>query len=235
MAKKRAVCLLSGGLDSCVTAYIAQQQGYTCYALTFMYGQMHTKEIECAKHIALHLNVTEHLVFALDLKRFGGSALVDPEQIIPQKNYDDIGTSIPSTYVPARNTIFLSIAIAWAETLHADSIFIGANAVDYSGYPDCRPEYFKAFKHLVKYATKQAVEGKAIDIKTPLLALSKSDIIKKGVALNAPLHLTWSCYKGESMACGTCDSCQLRLKGFTKAGVNDPLPYADYPHWYRQH
>lgn len=230
---KKAVCLISGGLDSCVTAHIAKKEDYKIYALTFNYYQRHSKEIKSAKKIADSVNSKKHIIFNIDLDKFGGSSLLD-KSIISEKdqNIDDIGKKIPSTYVPARNTIFLSIALAYAETLNADAIFIGATAMDYSGYPDCRPEYFKAFQDMVKVATKKGVEGKTIEIKAPLLHMSKSEIIKKGLKLKAPLEKTWSCYLGEKKACGRCDSCLLRLKGFKEVGVRDPILYESLPDWY---
>lgn len=231
---KKAVCLLSGGLDSCVTISIAKDEGYTCYALSFNYGQTHNIELDCAKAIAQHLGINDHIIFHLNLAQFGGSALVDKQQSIPQPEYSKIGNQIPSTYVPARNTIFLSIALAYAETVEATQVFIGANALDYSGYPDCRPEYFLAFQQMANVATKQAVSGNPVKILTPLLSLTKAEIIKIGSEVKAPLHLTWSCYNGEDQACGHCESCQLRLKGFQQAGIKDPIEYAKYPQWYRK-
>ena len=232
--EKKAVCLLSGGLDSCVASFLAKHQGFSCYALSFDYGQRHTCELESARKIAKALDAVEHRVFHIDLQQFGGSSLVDHSADIPTTEIQSIGQTIPSTYVPARNTIFLSFALAFAETRKADAIFIGANALDFSGYPDCRPEYFQAFQHLATLATKQTIEGHPITIHTPLLHLTKKEIIKKGKEVDAPLYLTWSCYKGEQLACGTCESCQLRLKGFQEAGLPDPLPYAKYPLWYTQ-
>jgi len=235
MVEKRAICLLSGGLDSCVSAAIAKKQDYSLYALTFEYGQQHQREVQSAQQIAESLQVQEHIVFPLDLKQFQGSSLVDDTQEIPDaSSLDRIGVTIPSTYVPARNTIFLSIALALAEVKEADAIFIGVNEVDYSGYPDCRPEYIKAFQAMADLATKKAVEGKKTLIETPLLHLSKKEIIKKGVEVNAPYYFSWSCYRGEEQACGQCESCLLRLKGFQDAGVADPLIYQSYPDWYTQ-
>lgn len=229
---KKAVCLISGGLDSCVTAFIAKNKGYEIYALSFNYGQRHDKEITSAENVARAVDAKKHIVFDLNLSIFGGSSLVDKKQN-PELDHklDEIGKKIPSTYVPARNTIFLSIALAYAETVDADAIFIGATATDYSGYPDCRPEYFKAFQKLFNLATKKGVEGKEIKIETPLLNLSKADIIKKGLKLNVPFDKTWSCYLGKNSACGRCDSCLLRLKGFKQAGLKDPLDYETYPDW----
>jgi len=223
---KKAVVLISGGLDSCTSAFIAKHEGYEIYALSFNYGQRHNKEIGCAKKVASEVNAKKHVVFDLDLSQFGGSSLLEDSLEIPEANaLEDIGKEIPSTYVPARNTIFLSVALAYAETVDAEAVFIGATAMDYSGYPDCRPEYFKAFQKLFNLATKKGVEGKEIKIETPLLNLSKVDIIKKGLILNVPFDKTWSCYKGDKKACGHCDSCLLRLKGFKLAGIKDPISY----------
>jgi len=223
---KKAVCLLSGGLDSSVTAYIAKKQGYEIYALTIKYGQRHKKEIDSAKQIASSLNAKKHVIIDLNLRKFGGSSLTDKTLDIEiDHKLEDIGKKIPSTYVPARNTIFLSIALAYAEVVNAETIFIGATATDYSGYPDCRPEYFKAFQKMADLATKKGVQGKKIKIKTPLLKLSKKDIVKKGSKLRVPFEKTWSCYKGRTKACGRCDSCLLRLKGFKEANMKDPIEY----------
>ncbi len=231
---KKAVCLLSGGIDSCVTAFIAKNQGYEIFALSFKYGQQHKKEIESAKKIAKYLGVKNHIIFDLNLKQIGGSSLVDDEIEIPKNhNLKDIGITIPSTYVPARNTIFLSVALAHAEVLNADAIFIGATAQDYSGYPDCRPEYIEVFQKLADIATKKTVEGKKIKIEAPLLYLKKSDIINKGFELGACLENTWSCYSGKELACGRCESCLLRLKGFKDTGKKDPVKYSFYPDWYK--
>ena len=223
---KKAVCLFSGGLDSCVCAYIAKKEKYDIYGLSFNYGQRHKKEINCSKKICKILKVKKHIIFILNLEKFGGSSLID-KKIMPEKNHkiDEIGKKIPSTYVPARNTIFLSIALAYAETINADAIFIGINSVDYSGYPDCRPKYIKAYQKLADLSTKQSIEGKRIIIKTPLIKMNKADIIKKGIELKVPFKQTWSCYYGDEKACGKCDSCLLRLKGFKKAGIKDPINY----------
>jgi len=230
---KKAVCLISGGLDSCITAYIAKKEGYEIYPLTIFYGQRHKKEIISAKKIADALKAKKHIIFNLDLSVFGGSSLTNKSIKIEKNNkLEDIGKKIPNTYVPARNTIFLSIALAYAEVLNADAIFIGATATDYSGYPDCRPEYFKAFQELANIATKIGTEGKKILIKAPLLNMRKSEIIKKGLELNAPIEKTWSCYSGEKKACGKCDSCLLRLKGFKEIGKKDPIDYKFLPKWY---
>ena len=230
---KKAVCLISGGLDSCVTAYIAKKEGYEIYALSFFYGQKHQKEITGAKKIASLVKAKDHILFEIDLSKFHGSSLID-KSIAPEKNHslDEIGIKIPSTYVPARNTIFLSISLAYAESIDADSIFIGATSADYSGYPDCRTKYFKAFQKMADLSTKKSIEGNKIIIKTPLIYLSKSEIIKKGVELKVPFENTWSCYIGGKKACGRCDSCLLRLKGFKEAGLKDPIEYEHLPDWY---
>jgi len=223
---KNAVCLVSGGLDSCVSTFIAKNEGYDIYALSFNYGQRHKKEIECAKDIISEVKTKDHIVFDLDLHRFGKSSLVDISLKIPKNyNLENIGKNIPSTYVPARNTIFLSIALAYAETVDADAIFIGATSQDYSGYPDCRPEYIKSYQKMADLATKRGIEGNSIIIEAPLLYLTKAEIIKKGLDLQVPFKKTWSCYKGDKKACGRCDSCLLRLKGFKEAGSHDPIEY----------
>lgn len=222
---KKAVCLLSGGLDSSVSAHIAKDKKYTIYALTFRYGQRHKKELKCAKEIAKIVNSKDHVIFNLDLSQFGGSSLLNKKIKIEENKLRDIGRKIPSTYVPARNTIFLSIALAYAEVVDAEAIFIGVTSADYSGYPDCRPEFIESFQKTANLATKKAIEGKQVEIKTPLLYMSKAKIIKEGMKLKVPFEKTWSCYKGEKKACGKCDSCKLRLKGFEKAGYEDPLEY----------
>jgi len=229
---KKAVCLISGGLDSCVTAHLAKNKGYEIYVLSFNYGQRHNREIECSKQIASAVKAKKHVIFDIDLSIFGGSSLVDKSSDLP-RNLDlkDIGKTIPSTYVPARNTVFLSIGLAYAETVNADTIFIGATATDCSGYPDCRPEYIEAYQKMADLATKRGVEGKSIKIVAPLLHLSKAEIIKKGLELNAPFEKTWSCYQGDEKACGRCDSCLLRLKGFKEARVRDPIQYEFIPTW----
>ena len=223
---KKAVCLISGGLDSCVTTYIAKEKGYEIYGLTFNYGQRHNKEINCSKEIVKSVKAKEHVIIDIDLHKIGGSSLLDKSLKMEQnQKIKEIGKIIPSTYVPARNSIFLSIGLAYAEVIDSKAVFIGATSTDYSGYPDCRPEYFKAFQKMADLATKKSIEGDSIKIITPLLYLSKHEIIKKGQSLKAPFEKTWSCYKGEKKACGSCDSCILRLKGFKKAGIKDPIMY----------
>jgi 7-cyano-7-deazaguanine synthase len=228
--KKKAICLISGGLDSCVTAFIAKKQGYDLYALSFRYGQVHAKELTCAKDIAQAAGAKDHIIFDVDLSKFGGSSLLkSSSHLIQHHSVKDIGKKIPSTYVPARNTVFLSLALSYAEAIGAEAIFMGANAVDYSGYPDCRPDYIKAFQHLAELATKRGVEGRPIRIEAPLLHLTKAEIIKTGMKLQAPFHKTWSCYHGEKKACGECDACLLRLKGFQEAKIKDPVSYKTIP------
>jgi 7-cyano-7-deazaguanine synthase len=222
---KKAVCLISGGLDSCVTAAIAKKRGYEIYALSFDYGQRHVREVQSAEAVAKELGAKEHKVIKLDLRQIGGSALTDSKIEVPERGLHGIGSDIPSTYVPARNTIFMSIALGYAEVVGAQAIFIGANDQDYSGYPDCRPEYFSAFRRVARLATKCGVEGKPIRIETPIIHMKKKDIVLKGMQISAPIHLTWSCYKGRKKSCGKCDSCLLRLKGFEEAGMKDPIEY----------
>ncbi len=229
---KKAVCLISGGLDSSVTAYTAKNEGYELFAITFNYKQKHRREIESAKRIAESVGVKKHILFDIDLSVFGGSSLVDEKMEIQKNNkLEDIGKKIPLTYVPARNTVFLSIGLAYAEVVHANAIFIGVTATDYSGYPDCRPEYIEAFQRLANLATKKGVEGEKIEIKAPLLFMNKSEIIRRGAELGVPFEKTWSCYMGGEKACGRCDSCLLRLKGFKDAGLKDPLEYEYLPDW----
>jgi len=225
---KRAVVLASGGLDSTTVMSIAKQQGYRVYSLSFDYGQRHSFELRAAKRVAELMGVSKHLVLELDLTKFGASALTD-DIPVPKSSDGNIKTGeIPITYVPARNTIFLSLAMAWAETLNASDIFIGVNALDYSGYPDCRPEYIKAFEHMANLATKASVEGGLkLKIHTPLIDMTKAQIISKGMELGVNYALTHSCYdpSPEGLACGYCDSCILRKKGFKEAGVEDPTKY----------
>jgi len=219
---KKAVCLISGGMDSAVAAAIARSEGYEIYALSFVYGQRHKKELVCAKKIAKFLKAREHRILEIGLGIFGGSALTaDIEVPAGGKNSKDI----PVTYVPARNTIMLSYALAYAEVAGAEAIYIGANCIDYSGYPDCRPEYFRKFREMADLATKTGVQGRKIKIVTPLIELNKAGIVRKGMELGVPFKDTWSCYKGGEKACGVCDSCRLRLKGFAEAGSIDPAKY----------
>ena len=223
---KKAVCLLSGGLDSAVTAFIAKKQGYDIYALSFRYGQRHTKELTCAKKISTAVGAKNHLILSINLHKIGGSSLLTSSpETIPNHPINEIGKTIPTTYVPGRNTIFLSYALAYAETINAEAIFIGVNAVDYSAYPDCRPRYIQIIQQLARVATCQGVKGKPVRIKAPLPHLSKAQIVKKGARLKVPFSKTWSCYRGGTKACGQCDSCQLRLKGFQEAHQKDPVPY----------
>lgn len=225
---KRAVVLLSGGLDSATVLAIAGAEGYQTYALSFRYGQRHERELAAAEKIALSLGAFEHRIAQIDLRVFAGSALTAELEVPKMRSATEITSGIPNTYVPARNTIFLSYALAWAEVLHATDIFIGANAVDYSGYPDCRPAFIRAFAELANLATRAGVEGASFAIHAPLLALNKAAIIQRGLSLGVDYALTHSCYdpSPEGLACGGCDSCQLRLKGFREAGLIDPIVYA---------
>lgn len=225
---KHAVILLSGGLDSATTLAIAHELGYETYALSLDYGQRHRRELDAAKQIAKSLGAKEHRVVKIDNSVFGGSALTDDVDVPKARSEKEMGTGIPVTYVPARNTIFLANALAWAETIPAGHIFIGANAIDYSGYPDCRPEFIALFETLANLATKAGAEGARLQIHAPLIKMSKADIVRKAVELNVDLALTHSCYDPtpDGRACGKCDSCQLRLKGFREAGVKDPIKYA---------
>jgi 7-cyano-7-deazaguanine synthase len=225
---KEAVVLLSGGIDSVTTMAIARAEGYAVYALSFSYGQRHAVELEKARAAATVLEAKKHLVLDIDLKAIGGSALTDTRAVPKDRVSEEISQSIPITYVPARNTIFLSCALAWAEVLGVFNIFIGVNALDYSGYPDCRPEYIAAFEQMANLALKAAVEGAGkIIIHAPLLSLTKADIIRRGIELGVDYSLTHSCYDPgpDNKACGRCDSCLLRLKGFREAGARDPIPY----------
>jgi 7-cyano-7-deazaguanine synthase len=217
---KRAVVLLSGGLDSATTLAIARAEGFTCHALSVDYGQRHSVELEAAGRVAKALGAAEHRVMRIDLARIGGSALTDPSIPVPQAPT----TGIPATYVPARNTTLLSLALGWAEVLEARDIFVGVNAIDYSGYPDCRPEFIAAFERLAALATRAAVEGCPTRIHAPLIELSKADIIRRGTALGVDFGLTVSCYQADAQgrACGRCDSCRLRKEGFRAAGLADP-------------
>jgi len=221
--QKKAIVLLSGGLDSITVLALAKQQGYNCYALSFDYGQRHNAELAAAAQIALDYQVEDHKIIKLGLGSIGGSALTDEHIAVP----DTLQAGIPVTYVPARNTIFLSFALGWAEVLNLRDIFIGVNAVDYSGYPDCRPEFIKAFQQLANLATKAGVEGGHFTIHTPLISVSKAEIIKQGVALGVNYQRTVSCYSSDEQgrACRVCDACRLRKAGFTEAGIADPTRY----------
>jgi 7-cyano-7-deazaguanine synthase len=224
---KKAVVLLSGGLDSTTTLAIAQDEGFVPCALSFRYGQRHHVELDAAKRIAARAGVAEHVEAEIDLRMFSGSALTDAIDVPKGRETEEMSDGIPVTYVPARNTVFLSFAVAWAEVLEADDIFIGVNALDYSGYPDCRPEYIAAFEGMANLATKRGVEGHRLNIHTPLIALTKGQTISRGLDLGVDYGLTRSCYdpNEQGEACGECDSCQLRLKGFAENGRSDPAPY----------
>ena len=229
MSKGKAVVLLSGGIDSSTAMAIAKREGFELHSLTFRYGQRHEREIEAAKKVAAFLGAQGHLIIEFNLRAIGGSALTDEIEVPKGRNQKEIAGGIPVTYVPARNTIFLSFALALAERLEAEDIFFGANQLDYSGYPDCREEYIRAFEQMANLATKAGVEGKTkIRIHTPLIRMTKAQIIQKGMELGLDYSLTWSCYDPApgSLACGLCDSCQLRLKGFKEAGCKDPIKYA---------
>ena len=222
---RKAVVLLSGGLDSATVLAIASEQGFACFALSIDYGQRHRVELDAAANVARMLGAAGHKTARLDLNTFGGSALTDPSIAVPTQGVAKEG--IPITYVPARNTIMLSLALAWAEVLGSQDIFFGANAVDYSGYPDCRPEYMRAFERMANLATKAAVEGAPLVLHTPIIAMTKAQIIRRGLQLGVDYGLTVSCYQAESAgrACGVCDSCRLRKAGFEVAGVADPTRY----------
>jgi 7-cyano-7-deazaguanine synthase len=223
MTEKRAVILLSGGLDSATVVAMAREQGYACYTMSFDYGQRHRAELDAAARVARDLGAVEHKVIGLDLNGIGGSALTDSSIDVPETP----GEGIPVTYVPARNTVFLSLALGWAEVLGAQDIFIGVNAVDYSGYPDCRPEFVEAFERMANLATKAGVEGNGFTIQAPLQNLSKADIVKAGVRLGVDYSLTVSCYQADDQgrACAKCDSCRLRAEGFANAGISDQTKY----------
>jgi 7-cyano-7-deazaguanine synthase len=225
----KAVVLLSGGLDSATTLAMARKQGFECWALSFRYGQRHAVELEAAARVAQSLGAAGHRVAEIDLRAFGGSALTDDIAVPKDRDDDAIADGIPVTYVPARNTIMLSFALAWAEVLGAADIFVGVNAVDYSGYPDCRPEYVAAFERMANLATKAGVEGRKLTVHAPLISLTKARIIAKGRELGVDYALTTSCYdpSPQGLACGRCDACRLRLKGFADAGLTDPAPYAE--------
>ncbi|SEI24512.1 7-cyano-7-deazaguanine synthase QueC [Pseudomonas asplenii] len=221
--EKKAVILLSGGLDSATVVAMARAQGYSCYTMSFDYGQRHRAELQAAERVARDLGAIEHKVIGLNLNGIGGSALTDSSIDVPEAPSE----GIPVTYVPARNTVFLSLALGWAEVLGAQDIFIGVNAVDYSGYPDCRPEFVEAFETLANLATKAGVEGEGFRIQAPLQNLSKADIVREGVRLGVDYSLTVSCYQADAngFACGKCDSCRLRAEGFNVAGIDDPTHY----------
>ncbi|ONN69797.1 7-cyano-7-deazaguanine synthase QueC [Pseudomonas oryzihabitans] len=223
MSQPKAVILLSGGLDSATIVAMAKAQGFACYTMSFDYGQRHRAELQAAERVARQLGVVEHKVIGLDLNGIGGSALTDPNIAVPETP----GEGIPVTYVPARNTVFLSLALGWAEVLGARHLFIGVNAVDYSGYPDCRPEFVEAFERLANLATKAGVEGDTFKIEAPLQFLSKAQIVQAGSQLGVDYALTVSCYQAndEGQACGRCDSCRLRAEGFKAAGISDPTRY----------
>jgi len=226
---KKAVILLSGGLDSATCLAIAIDSGFLPYALSFRYGQRHEFELDSAKAVSKSMGVEKHIILDIDLRAFGGSALTDDIEVPKDRDETNIKNEIPVTYVPARNTIFLSFGLAYAETLGANDIFIGVNALDYSGYPDCRPEYIASFQHMANLATKVGVEEKSdTNIHTPLIDLTKSDIIKAGLNLNVDYGLTHSCYDPEQngYSCGHCDACQLRIRGFEKIGLSDPIKYS---------
>jgi 7-cyano-7-deazaguanine synthase len=219
----KAVVLVSGGLDSTTVLALALQQGYRCYTLSFDYGQRHRSELEAAKRVSELMKVEEHKIVRLDLGTIGGSALTDTTIDVPEQET----AGIPVTYVPARNTVFLSIALGWAEVLEADTIFLGVNAVDYSGYPDCRPEYISSFETMANLATRAGVEGKKLSIQAPLIDMTKGEIVSAGASLGVDYSQTVSCYQAsiEGLACGKCDSCRLRLEGFNQAGISDPTRY----------
>ncbi len=219
----RAVVLVSGGLDSATVLASAREQGYACYAVSFDYGQRHESELAAARRVAQSLGAVEHKIIGIDLGNIGGSALTDASIAVPEEPT----TGIPVTYVPARNTVFLALALGWAEVIDAQELFIGVNAVDYSGYPDCRPEFISAFERLANVATKAGVEGRAFHVRAPLIEMSKAEIIREGMRLGVDYSLTVSCYAADSdgRACGVCDSCRLRRAGFEQAGVADPTRY----------
>lgn len=228
MSGPKAVVLLSGGMDSTTVAAIARSRGFDVHALTFRYGQRHQAEVEAARQVGERLGVRSHEVLDIDLRAFGGSALTGDLEVPKDRPLDEMGHGIPSTYVPARNTIFLAFALGWSEVLRASDIFLGANALDYSGYPDCRPEFIQAFQTMANLATRAGVEGgRKLTIHAPLLALSKREIIEQGLVLGVDYAITRTCYdpSPEGAACGRCDACQLRLKGFREAGLEDPAPY----------
>ncbi len=225
----KAVVLASGGLDSTISAAIAQRDGARVYLLTVSYGQRHVIEVERARQVARALGAAGHLVLEVDLRQIGGSALTTNQPVPKDRSQAERREGIPATYVPARNTIFLSLALAYAEVLEASLIYLGANVLDYSGYPDCRPDYLRAFEQLARLGTRAGVMGKGIEIRAPLLQMTKAEIIRVGALLKVPFHLTHSCYDPavDGTACGRCDSCRIRREGFRAAGISDPIAYAD--------
>ena len=224
---KKAVVLVSGGLDSATVLAIAKTAGYDCYAVSFDYGQRHTAELNAARRVAAEAGVAEHRIVTIDLSQFGGSALTDDSIDIPEANQDQSESDIPITYVPARNTVFLSLALAWSEVLGAQDIFLGVNAVDYSGYPDCRPAFIESFQTMANLATRAGVEEQRLTVHAPLIDLTKAEIIQRGIELSVDYSLTVSCYQADDSgaACGVCDSCFLRQQGFVSASVPDPTRY----------
>lgn len=222
-----AVVLLSGGLDSSTALALAAERGFALYAISFRYGQRHARELEASRRLAEHFGAREHKIIDIDLTAIGGSALTAPDIAVPlDRPEDEMSHGIPATYVPARNLIFLSLATGYAEVVGANDIFLGINALDYSGYPDCRPEFLESFAQTANLATKAGTEDqRTLQYHAPLIAMTKAEIVREGTRLGVPWELTWSCYQGSEKACGRCDSCQLRLKGFAEAGLSDPLPY----------
>jgi 7-cyano-7-deazaguanine synthase len=221
-----AVVLLSGGLDSCVTLAIAKEENDEVYALTFDYGQRHEKEVDSAKRLAEHYGVKKHMILKIPLGEVAESALTTAEETIPEHgSVEEMTINIPPTYVPGRNIVLLSYALSWAESVRADFIYIGAHTQDYSGYPDCRPEFLKAFQNMANLGTRRGAEGRQIELKYPIINMAKSEIIARGNELQVPFEVTWSCYEGGEKACGKCDSCLFRLKGFEEVGLKDPLEY----------
>lgn len=221
----KAVILLSGGLDSSTVLYQAKFEGHECYAISFDYQQRHQQELKSAKAIALSAGVVNHQLVSFDLRALGGSALTDDRIDLPRRSVTEMSQDIPVTYVPARNTIFLSFALAYGEIIGAERVYIGVNALDYAGYPDCRPDYIEAMQSVFRLGTKQGREGQAVAIVTPLIDLRKTEIIQLGNKLRVPWEKTWSCYAGGDLACGACDSCQLRLQAFAELGLKDPVEY----------
>lgn len=221
--KPRAVVLLSGGLDSATAAAIAKSEGYEIYAISFDYGQRHARELDCARRIAESLGVADHAIVEFDLRQWGGSALTDNMDVPLDRDASEMRAGVPVTYVPARNTIFLSFALGYAEVAKADTIVIGVNQLDYSGYPDCREEYLRAFERAANLGTKAGIQGRRFRIYAPLLHMTKAQIIERGIELGVDYSLTWSCYQGLEAPCGRCDSCLLRAEGFRRAGSPDPL------------